>query len=98
MKSSIFWDITLYSSAKVIRRFGGTSPPSSGLKIKPNNKPAWSRKQAALLKLEATGSSETSVDFHQTTRRYIPQARTLHNYRCENLKSYIIQIIKFLNM
>jgi hypothetical protein len=31
---------------------------------------------------------ETSVDFQRTTRRYIPEDRTLHNHRCENLKSY----------
>jgi hypothetical protein len=34
-------------------------------------------------------SSETSVDSQQTTRRYIPEDGTLHNRRCENLKSYI---------
>jgi hypothetical protein len=29
-----------------------------------------------------------NVYFHQTTRRYIPEDRTLHNHHCENLKSY----------
>jgi hypothetical protein len=33
--------------------------------------------------------SETSVDFQQTSRRYIPEDSTLHNHRCENLKSYM---------
>jgi hypothetical protein len=33
--------------------------------------------------------SETSVDTQRTTRRYIPEDRTLHNHRCENRKSYI---------
>jgi hypothetical protein len=28
------------------------------------------------------------VDFQHATRRYIPEDRTLHNHRCENLKSY----------
>jgi uncharacterized membrane protein YciS (DUF1049 family) len=41
------------------------------------------------LKMEAIFSSETSVDFHQTTRRYIPEDGTLHNHRCDNLKSYM---------
>jgi hypothetical protein len=41
------------------------------------------------LKMEAIFSSETSVDFHRTTRRYIPEDRTLYNHGCENLKSYI---------
>jgi hypothetical protein len=31
-----------------------------------------------------------STDFQRTTRRYIPEDRTLHNHRYENLKSYII--------
>jgi hypothetical protein len=42
------------------------------------------------LKMEVTCSSETSVDTQRTTRRYIPEDGTLHNHRCENLKSYII--------
>jgi hypothetical protein len=29
-----------------------------------------------------------SVDFQRTTRRYVPKDRSLHNHRCENLKSY----------
>jgi hypothetical protein len=40
------------------------------------------------LKMEAICSSETSVDTQRTTRRYIPEVDTLHNHRCENLKSY----------
>jgi hypothetical protein len=39
------------------------------------------------LKIKAVSSSETSVDVQRTTRRYIPGHRTLHNHRCENLKS-----------
>jgi hypothetical protein len=38
--------------------------------------------------MEATRSSETLVDFQQTTQRYIPEDGTLHNHRSENLKSY----------
>jgi hypothetical protein len=34
------------------------------------------------LNVEATCSSETSVDFQQATWCYIPQDRTLHNHRC----------------
>jgi hypothetical protein len=38
--------------------------------------------------MEATCSYGTWVDFQRTTQRYIPEDRTLHNDRCENLKSY----------
>jgi hypothetical protein len=38
--------------------------------------------------MEAIFSSETSVEIQRTTRRHIPEDDTLHNYRCENLKSY----------
>jgi hypothetical protein len=42
------------------------------------------------LQTRAIYSSETSVEFHWTTQRYISEDSTLHNHRCENLKSYII--------
>jgi hypothetical protein len=41
-----------------------------------------------ILKMEAIYSSETIVDFQWTTRRYIPQDRTLHDHVCENVKCY----------
>jgi hypothetical protein len=31
-------------------------------------------------------SSGTSVGFQRTARRCIPEGRTLHNHRCENLR------------
>jgi hypothetical protein len=65
---------------------------SSILKSKPSKKPAWkqvaSRAYFSTLKMEATCSSETSVNFQWITGRYMPQDRTLHNHRCENLKPY----------
>jgi hypothetical protein len=39
------------------------------------------------LMIEATSSSETSVNFYQTTRCYNPEASHLHIRRRENLKS-----------
>jgi hypothetical protein len=39
--------------------------------------------------MEAICSFETSVDTQRTTLRYIPEVDTLHNHRCENLKSFI---------
>jgi hypothetical protein len=41
--------------------------------------------------MEATYSSETSVDFQQTTWRYILEDITLHNYSFEDIKSYEIK-------
>jgi hypothetical protein len=38
--------------------------------------------------MEPICSSETSVATQQTTRRQTPEDDTLHNHRCENLKSY----------
>jgi hypothetical protein len=34
------------------------------------------------------GPAETSVASQRTTRRHDPEDDTLHNHRCENLKSY----------
>jgi hypothetical protein len=42
------------------------------------------------LKMETSCSSETSVAFQLTTRRYIQEHSTLHNHNWQNLKSYII--------
>jgi hypothetical protein len=41
------------------------------------------------LKMEAISSSEKLGATQWTTRRHIPEDDTLHNHRCENLKSYI---------
>jgi hypothetical protein len=38
--------------------------------------------------MEATCSSEMSVDFQRTTERYIPEDMTLPNHRYENFNSY----------
>jgi hypothetical protein len=42
---------------------------------------------------EAVCSSEMSVAFQWTTRRYIPENSTVRNHRCVNLKSYICCIL-----
>jgi hypothetical protein len=39
-----------------------------------------------MLKMEATCSSGTSVDFQKTKRHYIPEDRTLDNHCRENLE------------
>jgi hypothetical protein len=40
--------------------------------------------------MEAASTSETSVNFYQTTRRYNPEDSNLHTHCCENLKTYLI--------
>jgi hypothetical protein len=40
------------------------------------------------LMMEAARSSETMVNFYQTTRRYNPEDSNLRTNRRENLKSY----------
>jgi hypothetical protein len=47
---------------------------------------------SSTLKMAATCSSETSVDFKRTTRRYAPEDRALYNHCWENLKSYTSQM------
>jgi hypothetical protein len=45
------------------------------------------------LKMKAICSSETSVDSQRTTWCYIPEDGTLHNHRCQNLKSYDVTTV-----
>jgi hypothetical protein len=41
------------------------------------------------LMMEAASTSETLVNFYQTTRRYNPEDNHLRTHRRENLKSYL---------
>jgi hypothetical protein len=69
LKSTIFWDITPFSPLRVNRRSGRTYRLHlQGWKISRSRNQSESRWQAVL----AICSSETSVDSHRTTRRYIP--------------------------
>jgi hypothetical protein len=85
MKSSIFWDITPCSPLKADRLFGGIYRLHLQQAFTLVSYLAYS----STLKMEAICSSEISVGFQRTTRRYLPEDGTLHNHRCENLKSYI---------
>jgi hypothetical protein len=46
--------------------------------------------------MEAARTSETLVNFYQTTRRYNPEDSHLHTPRRENLKSYLERESKIL--
>jgi hypothetical protein len=41
--------------------------------------------------IEAAKTSETLVNFHQTTRRNKPEDSHLRIHRCENFKSYVFE-------
>jgi formate hydrogenlyase subunit 3/multisubunit Na+/H+ antiporter MnhD subunit len=47
------------------------------------------------LMMEAARTSETLVNFYQTTRRYNPEDSHLHTHRRENLKSYYATFLCF---
>jgi hypothetical protein len=96
IKSSIFWDISLCCPLKVNLRFGRTyrlhlhsrriSRARSHLLSR------WCLVQLnirPLIKQEAACSSETSVEFQRTTRRYIQDGVIIHNHCFENIKPYI---------
>jgi hypothetical protein len=51
--------------------------------------------RAIALMMEAARTSETLVNFYQTTRRYNPEDSHLHTHRRENLKSYLESVIGF---
>jgi hypothetical protein len=90
LKGTIFWDITPCSPLNVNRRFGETYHLHlQGRRLLDTCFYAGScLVYSSTLKMEALFSSETSIDIERTTRRYIPEDSTLHNHRCENLKSY----------
>jgi hypothetical protein len=46
---------------------------------------------AIALMMEAARTSETLVNFYQTTRRYNTEDSNLHTHRRENLKSYMLK-------
>jgi hypothetical protein len=45
--------------------------------------------------MEAASTSETSVNFYQTTRYNIPEDSRLHTRRCKNLKSHQVQVMLY---
>jgi hypothetical protein len=77
MKRPIFWDITTCSPLEANRRLGGTC----GL----NHLGLFATRfmlvsylaYSSNLKIKTTCSSENSTEFQRTTRRYIPEDKTL---------------------
>jgi hypothetical protein len=106
MKSSIFWDIM---SCKISRRLGGVRRLCLQCRRtnEARNQPEYDSKVPLpncfmllsclayylALNMEATYSSETSVNFQWTTRRSLLKDGNLHSPRCENRKSYDITFL-----
>jgi hypothetical protein len=66
---------------------------------RPSRKPIWEVNtnmhvreivlvKAIALMMAAVSTSETSINFYQTTRRNVPEDSHLHTCRCENLQSH----------
>jgi hypothetical protein len=49
--------------------------------------------QVIALMMEAASTSETSINFYQTTRYNIPENSYLHIRSSENLKSQLLQVV-----
>jgi hypothetical protein len=92
LKSSVFWDVTSCGPLKVNWRFGrtcrlhdqGRRTGQARNQHETGSKPCLA--YSSTLMMEATCSSETLVDLQRTTRRSIPEGKTLHNLNCENPK------------
>jgi hypothetical protein len=100
LNSSTFRDITQCSPLKVNGHFGETFRPHLQGRRKSKIKVRNRLHEYLFYAIPEDGRDiflETSVDFHQTTRRYIPEDIILRNYRCENLKSYKVKVVPMLN-
>jgi hypothetical protein len=84
MKNAVFWDAEPCRYI-VNRRFGGTVVYSYLVKLVHRASISYT------LKMEAIRSSETSVN-KIFTRRHIPEDGSLHSYRHENVKSYMVSL------
>jgi hypothetical protein len=79
MKSTVIWGITPCNPVKVSRRFGGACRlrfQDRSIKQARNQRGRRWQAEPCLaysltLKMEATWSSETSVDFQRAARRYV---------------------------
>jgi hypothetical protein len=101
MKSSVFFAITACSMLKVSRRFGGTCPV--GLQGQRINQARKKRKAmvyclvySSALNMEATCSSEMSVDFQRTTLLYIPEDRILRKVTSFSVNVFLNLLIFLL--
>jgi hypothetical protein len=81
MKFGVFWDVAPCSHAEVDQRFRGAY--------------CLHHQDDEALMMESVRTSETSVNFNMTTRRYIPEDSKLHTRRRENVKSQILSLSEY---
>jgi hypothetical protein len=99
LKSAIFWDTTSCSPLKINRHFAETYRLHlQGRRISRARNQSASRWQAGLCSFfdpeDGSYMFLRNVGcFQRTKRGVIPQDSTLHNHRCENLKSYILNVV-----
>jgi hypothetical protein len=74
MKFRVFWDIAPCSDVEVDRRFRGAYCLNH---------------QGDVLMMEAVRTSETSVNFNVTTRRYIPEDSELPQLKSKNINNFL---------
>jgi hypothetical protein len=86
----------VYSILKINQRFGATCllhlqgrGVNETALVAPCFTPVSSLKYFSTPKMQAKCFSETPVDLQRSRRQCIPEAGTLHNHRCENLRPYI---------
>jgi hypothetical protein len=88
----LLWDIMPCSPVKVNRRFGGFYCfylHDRRVNQIRDQHGAGSKQRLAyssVFKMKPVCSTETSVDIHRNTRRYISEDRIIHSHFCENLK------------
>jgi hypothetical protein len=98
-KIYIFWDITPCTRVKIKWSLGGTF--CFHLQGRITSQKVTSKKEVAsnascwvvvwLRPCKWRCSSKTSFDLQWSTRHYIPEDKTPHIHRCENLKSCILR-------
>lgn len=93
MKRTVFWNVTPYSLEKVYQRSGGTyCVHLQGWVIGQGSKQRGHRAYRlafSVLKMESVHSSETLVNFFNTTPHYIPEdSATIHFLTC--LRIYLL--------
>jgi hypothetical protein len=91
-KPEEFWNITPCSQVKANRRFSGTYHLHLQDLFVACVMLVSYVAYYLILKMKTKCLSETSINFHRTTLRYIPEDKAFHSHRCENLASSMFKV------